>query len=349
MEKKATERMIHWDLLRILACFSVIMLHSASQNWYDLPVTSSTWLVFNSYDAISRYGVPVFVMLSGCLFLSKPDKLSVKYLYLHNIARLVIAYVFWSSLYGLWDSRGFQGVGIKSYIIEMISGRYHLWYLPMLIGIYMLLPVLKLFSEEKNKKILEYVLILFFILQISRETILAFQFSDHIKDVIRLLDVEMVCSYIGYFLLGYYLQRYPLSEKKQKKIYLAGILGAVSAIVIDNFISVHRGEATAAFYDSWSLPTFCVSVALFVFFQQKISRIHWSKSGTSIILHLSGNTFGVYLIHLLVLEILKLNGIDTMMFSGIISVPVIALLCFIISNLIISCIHHIPVIGKYIC
>lgn len=269
-------------------------------------------------------------------------------MYLHNIARLVTAFLFWSCIYGLWDTRGFLNVGWKPYVIEMVHGRYHLWFIPMIIGIYVLLPILRLFAEEKNKKLLEYVLVLFLIFQIGSETILAFQFTDHLKYLIGLVDVEMACSYIGYFLLGYYLYRYPLSAKMQKYVYTGGVLGAIAAVVMGNLSSFRRGEATAVFYDSWALPTFCICVALFVFFEEKISRIRWSESGISIIRNLSENTFGVYLIHLLMIEVLEYKGIDTLMTNAIISVPLLAILCFVISNIIISLIRHIPVIGKYI-
>lgn len=348
METQKTNRMIYWDLLRILACFSVIMLHSASQDWYDLPVTSVRWLVCNSYDALFRFGVPVFVMISGSLFLSRKGELSVKRLYLHNIARLGIAYVFWSCLYGLWDARMFEEAGLRDYLLEMLAGRFHLWFLPMMIGIYMLLPVLKLLAEEQNKKVLEYFLVLFLVMQIGRETVLAFQFSNQLKNMIRLVPLEMVCSYIGYFMLGYYLYRYPFSQKVQHRIYLAGILGAIGAVAAGNLISLWRGEATAAFYDSFSLPTFCISAALFIFFQEKVSSVSWSKRSMTWIRRLSDNTFGVYLIHLWVLEIMEIKGINTMMISSVVSVPLVALLCFLIGNVMISCIRMIPIVGKYI-
>lgn len=72
------ERLIHIDILRILACFSVLVLHSAAQYWYGLPVTDKNWLIINSYDAIARFGVPVFVMISGALFLDTNRQIDTK-------------------------------------------------------------------------------------------------------------------------------------------------------------------------------------------------------------------------------------------------------------------------------
>ena len=76
-------RMLHYDLLRILACFSVVMLHSAAQFWYTIPVTEPEWVIANSYDAVSRFGVPIFVMISGVLFLNNDREINLKRLYTH--------------------------------------------------------------------------------------------------------------------------------------------------------------------------------------------------------------------------------------------------------------------------
>ena len=67
--KTDKKRLIHYDLLRIFAAFSVVMLHSAAQFWYSLDIYSTEWLIANSYDALFRFGVPIFVMISGALFL----------------------------------------------------------------------------------------------------------------------------------------------------------------------------------------------------------------------------------------------------------------------------------------
>ena len=87
------ERIIHWDLLRILAAFSIVMLHVAAQFWYDLDKQSAEWLIANSYDALFRFGVPIFVMISGVLFLNPNYVLSIKRLYKHNLFRVISIYI----------------------------------------------------------------------------------------------------------------------------------------------------------------------------------------------------------------------------------------------------------------
>ncbi|MBQ8230337.1 MAG: acyltransferase family protein [Lachnospiraceae bacterium] len=352
MLSKENGRKVHIDLLRILACFSVILLHSASQYWYDIPITSPRWLVCNSYDAVSRFGVPIFVMISGMLFLSREGEINLKRLYRNNILRLAVAYWVWSALYGLWDSRvwlGAEGVNWKDYAAEIIYSRYHLWFIPMMIGIYMLLPVIKTFTDHAGKKCLEYFLVLFLVMQIGVNTILIINPPQLVQTVLQLVDVEMACSYVAYFILGYYLYRYPVSEKKEKYIYLLGILGAVLAVVVSAWASWRNNGPSAAAFDSYSVFTFAVSVALFVFFQKKVSGLQWGTAGNKVIEEFSANTFGVYLLHLWVMEYLQGKGIDSMCIDSVIGIPLLAVVCFLVCNVAIAILRRIPLIGKYIC
>lgn len=153
--KTNDNRMVHYDLLRILAAFSVVMLHISAQFWYDFDVTDFRWLTANTYDALFRFGVPVFVMISGALFLPGPEKTDMKRLYCHNIMRLLAIFIVWSCLYGLLDcyNFGFQNLTMSNILQEMLFGRYHLWYLPLQIGIYMLLPILRIWIQNADKKI----------------------------------------------------------------------------------------------------------------------------------------------------------------------------------------------------
>ena len=77
-ENRNSGYQLYIDVLRIIACFSVIMLHTSAQAWYSLPVDSGGFKIANSYDALFRFGVPVFVMISGALFLAPEKEPDVK-------------------------------------------------------------------------------------------------------------------------------------------------------------------------------------------------------------------------------------------------------------------------------
>ena len=60
MEKK--ERIICFDLLRVVAIFAMMMLHVAASQFDSVPVESTEWFWFNFYDSIVRFCVPVLVL-----------------------------------------------------------------------------------------------------------------------------------------------------------------------------------------------------------------------------------------------------------------------------------------------
>jgi len=64
---------------------------------------------------------------------------------------------------------------------------------------------------------------------------------------------------------------------------------------------------------------------------------------------LSADTFGIYLLHLGVLELLTLLGINTRMVNNIVGIPMIAIFCFLFCAVIASILRRIPFVGKYIC
>ena len=66
------ERNYGIDLLRIIAMY-IIVLHVSASKWYDTPVKDFNWQIYNLYDSLVRWAVPIFVMLSGMFFLN-PEK-----------------------------------------------------------------------------------------------------------------------------------------------------------------------------------------------------------------------------------------------------------------------------------
>ena len=67
-----TQRVVYFDALRVFASLAVMVLHLAAQHWADVPVDSGAWRAFNGWNSAVRWCVPVFVMISGALFLERP-------------------------------------------------------------------------------------------------------------------------------------------------------------------------------------------------------------------------------------------------------------------------------------
>lgn len=348
MEEK---RKYHYDILRILAAFSVVMLHSAAQYWYDLDIRSTQWVVANSYNAISRFGVPIFVMISGAIFLDKSYELNIKKLYKHNILRLVILYIVWSVIYGLYDCRTWdiEVAGIKAVLKEMLLGRYHLWFIPMIVGFYILLPVFKSFVDHANKKTIEYFLWVFFALQICSETVRALTINDELHYILDLLKVEMACGYIGYFILGYYLAHIGIGDKLKKILYGMFVPASVANIVLGCLLSFRANERLALIYDSFGLFTFIMTVVLFTFICDKGKKRSVGTKTGKLLKELSANTMGVYVMHIGVMEITKGCEFQSVVGTNIIGIPLYAVMCFVLCALAAAILRRIPFIGRFIC
>ena len=164
------DRTEYLDYLRVFAAFAIIILHVAAQNWYDTDVNGHEWNVFNCYDSIVRWGVPIFLMISGVLFLGR--EIPIKQIYRKYILRLLVAFFVWNFIYYLFaeNTPKIQFLNLfsedaTSQIINMISGRHHMWYIPMIIGIYMCVPIIKRIAE--NEKTGWYFLTLFLVFSIA--------------------------------------------------------------------------------------------------------------------------------------------------------------------------------------
>ncbi len=344
-------RIMHYDLLRIFAAFSVVMLHSAAQYWYTLDIYGRDWIIANTYDAIFRFGVPIFVMISGALLLNPQYELKLKHLYKHNIFRYVMIYIIWSCIYGLWDARTYQfaEIGWMPYIKEMLHGSYHLWFLPMLIGIYMLLPFLRTWLHHADKSNMQYFIGLFLILQIGRETLRAFTMSNEIHYILDVIKIEMACGYIGYFVWGYYLAHVGVSQRTRKWIYISFVPAILGNVIWGNGLSHHYGRPLGTIYDSFGIFTFCMVTGLFLMAKDIWGAKTFTHRTSVIIKEISSDTLGVYLVHLLVIAILELKGIDSMLLPNIVGIPVFAILCFGLSAIVSAILRRIPIIGRFIC
>ena len=347
-EQTTSSRKGYFDLLRIIACFSVVMLHSSAQYWYGLEVTDHRWLVANSYDAVFRFGVPVFVMISGALFLGR-EKIDTKKLYKHNILRILILYVVWSVLYGVFHCRAIP-VGeltAGTLIREIFSNSYHLWFLPMIAGLYMLVPILHIWIKHATKKDIEYLLCLFFLLQILLTTMKALVTWPILTYVDSMVKLELICGYSGYFVLGYYLDQYEFTKDKRKILYMAGLISVIANIVLGNWLSLRSNTPKADIYDSFGLFTCVVVMALFVGCRSIFEKD--TKGTGKALKFIADATLGIYLLHIGVMDFLNGYGVNSMMIHPVIGIPLLAGASFLICLVLAKILQKIPVIGRYIC
>ena len=91
-EHSTRRRVIYFDILRIVAIFFVVFVHLAAQHWADVDVSSRAWFAFNLYCTTGKWSVPIFVMISGALFLGRD--VSISSILKKNVARIATVFLF---------------------------------------------------------------------------------------------------------------------------------------------------------------------------------------------------------------------------------------------------------------
>lgn len=341
------KRTVFIDYLKIFASFAVVLLHVSSQNWYTSDVTTAEWQIFHIYDSLVRWSVPVFVMMSGTLFLSKQHTL--KKLYTKNILRMVTAFIFWSLVYLI-----VFGGHSESNFINITSGYYHMWFIPMMIGMYVCVPVLRKMVESENitKYFFVVALVLAFLFPQIGELISDFgnqrciEIYSVIRQCVGRLEISMFLGYTGYFVGGYYFYKAELSKRSRIVIYALGILGCLITIGLESYLAMSKQKADGTYYGYFTINVLLESMAVFVWFKYNVNENpKWIK----FVRNLSKCTFGVYLVHVLVLELLdKYVGINTLSLHPLLSVPLISIFVFSVSMVISYFCNKLPWINKYI-
>lgn len=81
-------RIVHMDVVRVIACFAVIMIHSSAPYVIENFGSLNFW-IGNIFDGLARIGVPLFVMVSGALMLDEKYNFSKQKL-IEHIKKMII-------------------------------------------------------------------------------------------------------------------------------------------------------------------------------------------------------------------------------------------------------------------
>ncbi|SJN26892.1 membrane protein, putative [Marinilactibacillus psychrotolerans 42ea] len=331
------QRVWYADVLRIIAIVMVILIHIVSKdtNRYELETMDWQWL--NFINGISRICVPILFMVSGMFFLDPRKKLEPKTMYTKYIWRLIRAFFVWSAIYVLFDQYKQPDVAIAEEvdrtIIQIVQGYFHLWFLYRLTEIYVMVPLLRPLTKEKQLAI--YFVLVSFVVGFLIPTINQFpvRSTDTVAD--NGLNVDITLGYAGYFMAGYLLSRYTLPKNWRRTLYGLGIIGFAVTVVGTALRSAQDGTIYSLFYEYLTPNVFFASLATFVFVKHSMEQVTLSEKMQKIIIHISKYSFGVYLVHVLIRDLIWDLGLNTTLFTPIISIPLLALLVGGISYVII--------------
>lgn len=353
------------DLLRLIACICIVMVHVSALNWNTTPINTFSFAIMTAYNNFGFIGVPIFVMISGALLLDSNKIIPIKNLYLNKIVRLIIAYFIWLLFYNivnfieLGTTPNFSSLK-KDIILRTLLGNgiYHLWFIPMLISLYIIVPI---FREAFAKKhICEYFIVLYIFITIAMPTLLLFDFSYKtiVSSLYERIPFNTITSYTGYFVIGHYLHQYR-PFKTTKKPVLLGVVGVLSylcGVIVRVWDSSNSGVASTLFSSPLTLPLFISTISVFVYVQYRVDKYASAsigEKGLRLLTYLSSLTFGIYFIHPFIIRIIDNVSIDTLYFlkikiHPIYSIPILVVFVLLLSAVPIIIIKKIRFVNKYL-
>lgn len=344
VKKRETEL----DILRLLALLAVISVHCSGMGTDVVPMSDSGKRILTFFDSIVTWQVPIYVMISGRFFLDPQRQVTLKKL-CKAMGRIVTAFVVWNVVYqGYYLLTGvYSGLNWKGMLFQAILGPYHFWFLFMIVGLYAITPFLRKIAAEK--RLMEYFIILFVLF----ETLQSYGTSlpvigGLLSEVLGSMGFHFALGFSGYFVLGYYLYRYGVPKKLEFPLYAAAgilLIGVALLTVRRAAVEGINGE----WYTGYRKPnTIIVASALFTFFTTRVSKHSFSERTSKFIARLSEFSFGVYLIHALILDLMGDIGLSPLMITPVLMQPVLVLATFVLCCAIVAAIRKIPVVGKKI-
>lgn len=345
--KSMKQRQAELDLLRIIALLAVLCVHALGMfDGGEASDAERTGLAIVS--CVITWEVPAFVMISGRFFLDPERAIPNKKL-AQSIARIIIAFIVWNIFYQIYyiSSGAYAGLNRNGILSEALQGPYHFWFLFMLVCLYGIVPFLRFIAQSKSR--MEYFIFLFLLFELLNcyggdlpgigSTIAA---------IMEKTSFHFALGFSGYYILGYYLHRYRLSNRQEVILY-----ALAAALVIGAAIATLQGlypeGADAEYFVKYLNPNIAVvSSALYTCFVKRVSKISWSDKTIGRLARLSEYSFGVYLSHALILELISLTGVANVPVSPLIKLPLYVLCAFVIGNLLTGLIRRIPILGRKI-
>ena len=324
--KGGVKRILYFDFLRAFAPVAVIWIHVCPNMYrFHLNVSSSDFMMSNVAQWFARWAVPVFIMMSGALFLNPEKKFSFKKHLKKNVLRLIIAYIFWSIVYAAAVAIFNSDFGSQEWWKNFLSiacgaHYYHLWYLIALVLLYLMVPVLRAITA--NRALMNYFLILGIVICFALPTIGEYcglilkrignsqmpivGVLRGIEDITGYMAGKLRLDFMVYFVLGYFLHSEDLSRKLRIVLYVFGVVALINIISISMLrFSLLGYDRSGAAEENINVAVLTFSAAVFVAAKygfQKVRKLpKW-------VMNMAKYSFGVYLCHALFVDFVLYKG-----------------------------------------
>ena len=321
MEKK--ERIVWLDLLRVIAMMSIIFYHVAGNTLGTYNITGTSKTVYEIIMLLLSFAIPIFMMISGYIFLNPNKKITVKEMLSKYCFRILLAILIFGSMFVLIEQVYLNNFDILELIKRVVFNDTwaHMWYLYLILGIYLITPIFKLITDNIDDKRFNYLIILLFI------------FTICIPELNRLLkwnidlSIGITSTYIFYYFYGYYLGTKKITNTYKYISYILGILSIILVIVCYLF----KLDIVVLSYVSFT----SFFIANLVFILLKDIKIK-NKNISNLITSVAVCSYGIYIFHQLFINIIyKVFKIDFIIRYPYIGIIIYSFVIFLLSYLLI--------------
>ena len=255
-------------------------------------ITGARWyLDYVFIQVCVRWAVPCFIMISGFLLLDDKKEIGFQKLKKYIIKMISVLLTF-GLAYCFMEAAANEGLENILYVAavsvkNLIEGRSwtHMWYIYMMLGLYLMLPLFRAFTKSADEKTYRFVLIILFLLTIVRPTI-----NGLFKTAIEIF-VPINTAYPFYFLMGYYIRKYGIKRNYALLCLAVGTLGLTISSILEA-----GNQPENLFAALYSTAIFSLSAD---------SRFLEKCSENILISQVSKYSFGIYLIHPFFLNVLN--------------------------------------------
>ena len=302
------------DVARTIAILMVLLIHTVEDLEYsiilnnNLHISNIKWFIETLLFIIGRIGVPIFCMLSGALMgKRKIDNLKEHYKYrVFSMMRVTIIWmiIYRILFYFLYDKNQ-ELLNIKNIIKELVlfnpSTANHLWFMPMIIGIYIMMPFINKFIQNLNNSELYIFIclnIVFFFFIPTINLILKTTGIININDsIFTSIDYNFLGGpYLNYYIVGYMItNRNMFSNVSRLKLKTISIIVMLIAVLSQFNIYDNNVKINANFFWYDSVYIYVISICCFLLIIKK--SYEFPNGLSKIFLNISKFSFGIYLIH----------------------------------------------------
>jgi len=331
------------NTLKTLAILAVIAIHASGIIFHNETIGTAKWWIANIYNSCSRFCIPVFVMVSGALILSN-NYSSTWFFLMKRFKRVAIPGIFWVTIYYIYKivlSKGhFDFVYLIKIILQLHETNglsFHFWFIPLILGLYLASPVIRIFIFNASTKMIFYFLFLWFCFSI---------FLPFIKTIYHIeigIEPTIFVLYVGYFILGYFLHHSAFKSHNFIAIFLF-LFCSICTSVGMFYLSSKQGQINTYFLGYGAPNVMLMSVSIFLL----IKNTNAQFLDSSFLKNVGDAVFGIFLIHIFFLDslIYAYNRLFNPMekVGPLFGIPISVLTVFFLSLLLVLFLKKLPII-----